>query len=122
MRFDYIRAIDPPAPDEPITPLEPLQPKPPTAVDDADLDELVASACHDAAANAGLATSEAPALELPAFLGGSLACTRLESARPDDPIFVERSRSLRVWLGPGMITMALAVAATLAFSVLVIMW
>lgn len=133
LHFEYIRAIEPPTEareddEEPASPLAPIPAEPNAKVDADDgeaLDQLVADAREEAGADphADLATPPPLRFQLPSFLGVPLACARLEPDRPepDDPAPEAGStRGLMALLGPGMVTMSLAVAATVAFGAFVV--
>ncbi|MCX4241558.1 hypothetical protein [Paraliomyxa miuraensis] len=124
MRFDYIRALDPPDDEEPVAPLEPvLSVQPPLEVDDEDLDQLVSSVRHGADQRSRknvVVTSKGAAEKWPSFLGVSLSSARLEPARVEPPPATTEA-SPRGWASAGMVTMALALLATAVFGAFVIL-
>ncbi len=125
MMFEYIRPIDPP----PARPeLEPLFPFGGTT-DTPDLGELVAQERTLSPEAPSLACPEpSERVELPRFSGMTLADVVVhedESPEPPHPtVAVPLVTSLpsetRTLLGPGAMTMTLAIAATLAFGMFVV--
>jgi len=124
MMFEYIRPIDPrPAPLE----LEPLHPLG-SMNDTSDLTELVVRARARTPDEPSLACPMPPSwrLELPRFSGMSLADAVMAAApvpaheREPLPVIAPLPAEPRVLLGPGAMTMTLALVATLVFGVLVV--
>lgn len=136
LQFEYIRAIETSTREEdPASALAPI-PAEPTAEPEpeATLDQLVAHARDEVGVDphADLATPPPLRFQLPSFLGVPLAYAPVEPERDlgvaDD---VDRTtnetarasgltRGLMAVLGPGMLTMSLAVAATVAFGAFVV--
>jgi hypothetical protein len=121
MMFEYIRPIDPrPAHLEPE-----LLPLMGSMSDAPDLAELVAHARGRTQEEPSLACPmPSQRFELPRFSGVSLADAILAAAptrkREPLPIIASLPAEPRVLLGPGAMTMTLALVATLVFGVLVI--
>jgi hypothetical protein len=132
MLFEYIRSIPSPVLEQELEPVGTVE----RLGDAPELSELVAHACALAPDDGiSLACPEPPSrrVELPRFAGISLADVVLQaSASPPkpiaapaaerDPLPVVASLAFepRVLLGPGAMTMTLAVMATLAFGVFVV--
>ncbi len=122
MMFEYIRPIDPrPAHLEPE-----LLPIMGSMSDAPDLAELVDNARRRTPAEPSLACPMPPSqrVELPRFSGVSLADAILAAAPPRErepiPVIASLPAEPRVLLGPGAMTMTLALFATLVFGVLVV--
>ena len=132
MLFEYIRSIPSPVTEqehEPVRTVERLGDAP-------ELAELVAHACALAPDDCtSLACPEPPSrrVELPRFAGICLADMVLQAAAPPPrpisaraaereplPLVASLASEPRVLLGPGAMTMTLAVVATLAFGVFVV--
>jgi hypothetical protein len=119
MMFEYIRPIDPrPAPLE----LEPVHLKG-SMIDAPDLSELVARARRLSPGEPSLACPLPPPrrVELPRFSGITLAEPVLQAhEREPLPVLAPLPPEPRVLLGPGAMTMTLALVVTLVFGVLVV--
>jgi hypothetical protein len=126
MRFEYIRAIEPspaPTPSAPAPVLRLVEPP----RDETDLAELVAHAIEQTPEES-LACPPPPLhrLDVPRFSGITLADVPLVQplpappTQPVPPATASGPLASRMLLGPGMMTMMIAVVATLAVGVFVV--
>jgi len=132
MLFEWIRRIEPPAA-QPTAPPEPVR-RHRDAPELAELARAHARAAQPEPTSLACPVAPAQRLELPRFSGVSLADVALEISPPTAPPSEAATKPAkppryvtaplppqpRVLLGPGAMTMTLAIVATLVFGVLVV--